>query len=147
MIKKYIVRLSDEERGVCREIVKRLKGTSEKVKRAQILLKADADGPGWPDLKIAEAYDCAVRTVENLRERLVTAGFDAALERKKRATSPTQCKLDGVGEAKLIAMRLGKPPAGYGRWSLQLLADELVELEVVPSICAETVRKTLKKTA
>jgi hypothetical protein len=115
------------------------------VNRAQILLKADADGPGWPDAKIAEAYGCSVRTVENLRERLVTAGFDAALERKKRGTSPTPRTLDGVGEAKLIAMRLGKPPAGYGRWSLQLLADELVALEVVPSICAETVRKALKK--
>ena len=82
------------------EIVKRLKGTSEKVKRAQILLKADADGPRWPDEKIAEAYDCSVRTVENLRERLVTAGFDTALERKKRAMPPTPHKLDGVGEAK-----------------------------------------------
>ena len=146
MNKKYIVRLSDDERAVCQEIVKRLKGTSEKVKRAQMLLKADADGPGWSDSKIAEAYDCSVHTVENLRERLVTAGFETALERKKRATSPTPRRLDGVGEAKLIAMRLGKPPAGYGRWSLQLLADELVVLEVVPSICAETVRKTLKKT-
>ena len=146
MNKKYIVRLSDEERAVCQDMVKRLKGTSEKVKRAQILLKADADGPGWPDERIAEAYNCSVRTVENLRERLVTAGFEAALERKRRATPPTPCKLDGEGEAKLIAMRLGKPPAGYGRWSLQLLADELVALEVVDSICAETVRKTLKKT-
>ena len=76
-----------------------------------------------------------VQTVENLRERLVTEGFEAALERKKRATPPTPRKLDGEGEAKLIAMRLGKPPAGYGRWSLQLLADELVALEVVDSIC------------
>ena len=147
MNKKYIVRLLDEERGVCQEIVKRLKGTSEKVKRAQILLKADADGPGWADAKIAEAYGCTVRTVENLRQRLVTEGFDAAVERKTRATPPTPRRLDGVGEAKLIAMRLGKPPAGYGRWSLQLLADEIVALEVVESICAETVRKTLKKTA
>lgn len=145
MNKKYIVRLSDEEREVCRGIVKRLKRTSEKVKRAQILLKADVDGPRWPDAKIAEAYDCFVRTVENLCERLVTVGFDAVLERKKRATPPTPRKLDGVGEAKLIAMRLGKPLAGYGRWSLQLLADERVVLDVVPSICAETVRKTLKK--
>ncbi|GAC1333692.1 MAG: hypothetical protein NVSMB14_00610 [Isosphaeraceae bacterium] len=144
MNKKYIVRLSDDERGVCQNIVKRLKGTSEKVNRAKILLKADADGPEWPDSKIAEAYGCSVRTVENLRARLVTAGFFAALERKKRARPPTPRKLDGVGEAKLIAMRLGKPPAGHGRWSLQLLADELVVLEVVPSVCAETVRKTLK---
>ena len=147
MNKKYIVRLSDEERGVCQEVVKRLKGTSEKVKRAQILLKADVDGLGWSDAKIAEAFDCRVQTVETLRKRLVVDGFEAALERKRRATPPTPRKLDGVGEAKLIAMRLGKPPAGYGRWSLQLLADELVVLEVVDSICPETVRKTLKKTA
>jgi hypothetical protein len=145
--KKYIVRLSDGERGVCQEVVKRLKGTSEKVKRAQILLKADVDGPGWSDTKIAEAFDCRVQTVETLRKRLVIDGFEAALERKRRATPPTPRKLDGVGEAKLIAMRLGKPPAGYGRWSLQLLADELVVLEVVDSICPETVRKTLKKMA
>ena len=147
MNKKYIVRLSDAERDVCQGTVKRLKGTSEKVKRAQILLKADADGPAWSDVKIAEAYDCRVQTVETVRKRLVTEGFDGALERKKRATAPIPPKLDGVAEAKLIAMRLGKPPAGYGRWSLQLLADELVALEVVASICPETVRKTLKKTA
>jgi len=146
MNKKYTVRLSDVERGVCQEIVKRLKGTSEKVKRAQILLKADAAGPGWSDVKIAEAYDCRVQTVETVRKRLVTEGFEVALERKKRSTAPTPHKLDGVAEAKLIAMRLGKPPAGYGRWSLQLLADELVALEVVSSICPETIRKTLKKT-
>jgi Homeodomain-like domain len=147
MNKKYIVRLSDQERGVCQEIVKRLKGSSEKVKRAQILLKADADGPGWADAKIAEAFSCRVQTVENLRKRLVLEGFESAVERKPRATPPTSPKLDGVGEAKLIAMRLGKPPAGYGRWTLQLLADELVVLEVVESISPETVRKTLKKTA
>ena len=146
MNKKYIVRLSDEERGVCQEVVKRLKGTSEKVRRAQILLKADVAGPGWSDTKIAEAFDCRVQTVEAVRKRLVLEGFEAALERKRRATPPTPRKLDGVGEAKLIALRLGKPPAGYGRWSLQLLADELVVLEVVDSICPETVRKTLKKT-
>ena len=146
MNKKYIVRLSDEEREVCQGIVKKLKGSSEKVRRAQILLKADADGPGWPDAKIAEAFGCRVQTVENLRQRLVTEGFEAAVERKQRATPPTPPKLDGVAEAKLIALRLGKPPAGYGRWSLQLLADELVVLEVVESICPETVRKVLKKT-
>ena len=146
MNKKYIVRLSNEERALCQDIVKRLKGSSEKVKRAHILLRADADGPGWSDAKIAEAQDCSVRTVEKLRERLVTEGFTAALERQKRATPPTPSKLDGAGEARLIALRLGKPPAGYGRWSLQLLADELVALEVVDAISPETVRKTLKKT-
>src|SRR4030095_14886402 len=123
---EYTVRLSAEERGVCQEIVKRLKGTSEKVKRAQVLLKADADGPEWSDIKIAEAYDCRLKTVETVRKRLVTEGCEVALERKKRSTAPTPHKLDGIAEAKLIAMRLGKPPAGYGRWSLQLLADRLV---------------------
>ncbi len=147
MNKKYIVRLSADERGVCQEIVKRLKGSSEKVKRAQILLNADADGPGWPDAKIAEAFNCRVQTVEGVRKRLVMEGFAAAVERKQRATPPTPPKLDGAGEAKLIAMRLGRPPAGYGRWSLQLLADELVALEVVESISRETVRQTLKKMA
>jgi hypothetical protein len=146
MNKKYIVRLSDEERGCCQEIVKKLKGSSQKFRRAQILLKADADGPAWPDLKIADALDCRVQTIENLRKRLATEGFELALEGKKRQEPPTPPKLDGSGEAKLIALRLGKPPAGFGRWSLQLLADQLVALEVVDSISPETVRKTLKKT-
>src|SRR5438128_6824214 len=147
MNKKFIVRLTDEERGICQEVVKKLKGSSQKVRRAQILLKADADGPGWSDSRIAEAFNCRVQTIENLRKRLVMEGFELALNGKKRQEPPTPCKLDGEGEAKLIAMRLGKPPAGYGHWTLQLLADELVTLEVVDSISHETVRKTLKKTA
>ena len=112
MNKKYIVRLSDEERGVCQDIVKRLKGTSEKVKRAQILLKADADGPGWPDAKIAEAYDCSVRTVENLRERLVTEGFDAALERKKRATSADAAQAGRRGRSEVDRDAVGEAASG-----------------------------------
>ena len=147
MIKRFIVRLSDEERIGCREIIKKLKGSSQKVRRAQILLKADADGPAWSDVRIAAAFDCRVQTIENLRKRLVIEGFEQALERKKRADPPTPCKLDGAAEAKLIALRLGKPPAGYGHWTLHLLADEMVALEVVDSISHETVRKVLKKTA
>jgi hypothetical protein len=147
MYKKYIVRLSNEERGICQEVIKKLKGSSQKARRAQILLKADADGPAWPDTKIAEAFGCRVQTIETVRKRLVTEGFELALEGKKRQTPPTPPKLDGVGEARLIALRLGKPPAGYGHWTLQLLADELVALEVVDSISQETVRKTLKKMA
>ena len=108
-------------------------------------MKADADGLGWTDAKIAEAFNCRVQTIENLRKRLVTEGFELALNGKKREHSPTPSKLDCEGEAKVISMRLGKPPVGYGRWTLQLLADELVALEVIDSICAETVRKTLKK--
>jgi hypothetical protein len=146
MYKKYIVRFSERERQTCLEVVKKLKGTSQKVRRAQILLKADADGPAWTDARIADAFHCRIQTIENLRKRLVTQGFEVALDGKQRETPPTPPLLDGEKEAKLIALRLGKPPAGYGRWTLQLLADELVALEVVDSICPETVRKTLKKT-
>jgi transposase len=146
MSKKYIARLSDEERSVCQEIIKKLKGSAQKFRRAQILLKADADGPGWTDSRIAEAFNCRVQTIENLRKRLVTEGFELALAGKQRQAPPTACKLDGEMEAQLIAMRLGKPPAGYGHWTLQLLADELVALEIVESISYETVRQVLKKT-
>jgi hypothetical protein len=146
MNKKYIVRLTDEERQTCTEVIKKLKGTSQKVRRAQILLKADADGPAWIDVRIAEAFNCRVQTIESLRKRFVTESFELALDGNKRQTPPTEPLLDGRGEAKLISMRLGKPPTGYGSWTLQLLADELVTLEVVDSISHETVRQTLKKT-
>jgi hypothetical protein len=147
MRKKYVVRLSDEERAELNEVVRQLKGTSEKVKRAQILLKADADGPGWTDQRIAEAFDCRVQTVEKIRQRLVERGFRETLEGQKRETPPTPPILDGAAEAQVIALRLGKPPAGYGRWTLRLLAEQVVELEIVDSISHETIRQTLKKTA
>lgn len=146
MNKKYIVRLCDAERRVCAEVVKKLKGTSQKVRRAQILLKADADGPAWTDEKISEAFDCRVQTVENLRKRVVTESFASGLEGKKREKPPTPPLLDGEAEAKVIALRLGRPPAGYGRWTLRLLAEQVVELEIVESISHETIRRTLKKT-
>ena len=145
MKKKYIVRLSAQERQTCTDVVKNLKGTSQKVRRAHLLLKADVEGPGWSDAKIAEAFGCRSQTVENLRKRLVTEGFECALHGKPRKRPPNLPRLDGEGEAKLIAMRLGKPPAGYGRWTLHLLAEQLVALEVVESISHETVRQTLKK--
>ena len=147
MNKKYIVRLSDEERGVCQQIIKKLTGSSQKFRRAQILLKADADGPGWLDIKIAEAFNCRVQTIEHVRKRLVTEGFDLALHGQQRQEPPTRPKLDGAAEAQVIAMRLGKPPAGFGHWTLRLLADQMVELEIVESISPETVRQTLKKMA
>jgi hypothetical protein len=147
MNKKYVVRLTEEEREVCAEVVKKLKGTSQKVRRAQMLLQADADGPAWIDAWICEAYRCRVETVEQLRKRFVTQGFEVALHGQPRVTSPTPKLLNGEQEAKLIAMRLGKPPAGFGRWTLHLLADRMVTLEIVESISHETVRQTLKKTA
>jgi len=147
MVKKYIVRLSEEERGLLGDIVKKLKGTSQKVRRANILLKADVDGPNWSDAKIAEALSCRTRTIENVRRRFVTEGLDVVLNRKKRETPPRPKILDGKQEAETIALRLGKPPAGFANWTLRLLAERIVELEIVDSISHETVRQTLKKTA
>ena len=113
MNKKYIVRLTDEERAICEATVKNEKGKSEKLRRAVILLKADMDGPGWNDEKISEAVGCRVRTTENVRREFVLEGFEAALVRKKRTTPPTPKLLDEAAEAKLIALRLGKPPTGW----------------------------------
>jgi hypothetical protein len=147
MNKKYIVRLTKEERAICEATIKKETGKSEKLKRATMLLKSDVDGPAWTDAKISEAVGCRRQTVEKVRQAFVLEGFEAVLIRKKRATPPTKKRLDGHGEAKLIALRLGKPPVGFGNWTLRLLANQLVELEVVESISPETVRQTLKKTA
>ena len=147
MNKKYIVELTDDERSLLQDVVKKLKGTGQKVKRANILLKADAWGPGWTDVKIAEALDCRRKTVENVRQRFVLEGFEVALNGKKRDKPPTEKLLDGEQEAKIIAMRLGTPPAGYGKWTLRLLARKVVELDIVDSVSYQTVRRTLKKTA
>lgn len=144
MQKKYIVRLTNTERETLNGIVRKLNGSSQKVRRAQILLKADADGPAWTDARIAEAYDCRTKTVENIRERFVTEGFDITIQGKSKAPRPKV--LTGEQEAKVIALRLGKPPQGYSNWSLRLLAERVVELELVESISHETVRRTLKKT-
>lgn len=146
MKKKYIVRLSPEEKAVCEGIVKKLKGSSQKITRAQILLKADVHGPSWTDEKIAEAFGCRRQTVEQLRERLVTEGFEQALNGKRPVNPPRAKLLSGEQEAELIAMRLGTPPAGYGSWTLKLLQNQMIVLEIVESISHETVRKTLKKT-
>ena len=146
MEKKYIVRLENEERRVLRNTLRSFKGSSQKVRRAQVLLKADADGPDWTDKKIAEAFSCRTKTVENIRQRLVLEGFEIALNGKKRESPPRRKILDGEQEAKVIAVRLGKPPKGFANWSLRLLAEQVVELEIVDSVSHETLRKTLKKT-
>ena len=117
------------------------------MRRAQVLLKADADGPGWTDRKIADAFGCRINTVEKIRQRLVTEGFAIALNGKPRETPPRQKLLDGEQEAKVIALRLGEPPKGFANWSLRLLAEKVVELSIVESVSCETVRQTLKKTA
>jgi hypothetical protein len=128
-------------------VIRKLKGTSQKVKRAQILLKADADGPSWTDQRIAEAFGCRVQTVEKIRQRLVERGFRETLDGAKREKPPTEKLLRGDQEARVIALRLSPPPKGYANWTLRLLARKVVELAIVKSISHETVRRTLKKTA
>jgi transposase len=147
MRKKYVVRLSDSERAVLSEVVRKFKGTSQKVRRAQILLKADADGPCWTDRQIAEAFGCRTKTVENVRQHLVERGFERTLEGVRPGKPPVPKLLDGEQEAKLIATRLGPPPPGYANWTLRLLARTVVELGIVGSVSHETVRRTLKKVA
>lgn len=147
MQKIYVVRLTDQEQGELRSVVKKLKGTGQKVRRAQILLKADADGPNWTDERIAEAFSCRTRTVERLRQRLVERGFEETLYRVERMQPPVEKLLSGEQEARIIATRLGPPPKGYANWTLRLLARKVVELKIVGSVSYETVRRTLKKTA
>ena len=101
------------------------------MRRAQILLKADADGPHWTDQQIADAFNCQIRTVEKIRQRLVEQGFEVVLNGVKRPNPPTDKLLDGEQEAQLIAMRLGPPPPGYANWSLRLLTRKFVELGLV----------------
>ena len=145
MQKKYIVRLTDQEREVCQQTVRKLNGSSQKVRRAQILLKADADGPAWTDQQIADALSCRTKTVENIRQRCVLEGFERVLQRKRRDSPPVPKLLSGEQEAQVIALRLGPPPKGYANWSLRLLARRVVELEIVESVSHETIRRTLKK--
>lgn len=147
MQKKYIVRLNEAERHQLTEVIKKLQGSSQKVRRAYILLQTDANGPNWTDLQIAEAYHCRTKTVENIRQRFVEEGLERALETKKREHPPTEKLLDGEQEARIIATRLGSPPTGYANWSLRLLANRVVELGIVESVSHETVRQVIKKTA
>ena len=144
--KKYVVRLTDEERQTLQQVVDKFKGSSPKVRRARILLKSDADGPDWTDAKIADAFGCRTKSVENIRERLVTRGLELTLNGQPHLKPPREKVLDGEQEAKVIAMRLGTPPPGFSNWTLRLLAEEVVALEIVKSISYETVRRTLKKT-
>ena len=146
MKKKYVVRLTDEERAQCKEVIARLAGSSQKARRARILLQVDQEGPGWQDKLVAEAYKCRVETVENVRKRCVLEGFKCALEGRWQEGSRPPRVLDGKQEAEVIALRLGPPPEGYGSWSLRLLARRVVELGIVESISHETVNRTLKKT-
>ena len=147
-MKKYIVRLSGEERESLRTLVSSGKGPARMFTRARILLKADISegGPGWPDEKIAEALDVTIQTVERVRKQLVEEGLEAVLLRRKYVQKVSRKKLDGDAEAHLIALACSDAPEGYTRWSLRLLAGRMVELGYLESISHEAVRRALKKT-
>ena len=144
--KKYIVRLTDEERLLCEDTLKRVSAASQKARRARILLLADADGPdAWIDAEIAKACRCRTATVENVRRRCVLEGFERALDGKQREAPPVPELRNGRQEAEIIALRLGPAPEGYAHWSLRLLARCVVELGIVESMSHETVSQTLKE--
>jgi transposase len=147
-MKKYKVTLTAEERQLVLDLVTTGKAAAKKLAHARILLKADAasGGPAWLDQPIADAVEVSVATVERVRQRFVEQGLDAALNRKPRERPGREPKLDGRGEARLIAVACSAPPEGRKEWTMRLLADKLVELEVVDSISDETVRRALKKT-
>jgi transposase len=147
-MKRYKVTLEAEERQQLHDLIAAGQAAARKLAHARILLKADAadGGPAWPDHRIADALEVSTATVERVRQRFVEQGLDAALDRKHRERPAREIKLDGRAEARLIALACSAPPDGRATWTMQLLADKLVELEVVGSISDETVRLALKKT-
>ncbi len=149
MAKKYVLKLTTEERAELDQLVKKGKAAVWKIQRAQALLKCDqsAAGPGWKDAEIAEAYGCTTRSLESWRKQAVEQGPLSLLERKPRLTPPNPPKFDGAQEARLTALACSKAPKGYARWTLRLLAERLVELEIVDSVSHETVRRAMKKTS
>ena len=148
-MKKYVVTLTVEEREQLAGMVAAGKAAAQKLAHARILLKADAaeGGPGWTDDRIAEAVEVSTDTVGRVRQRFVEGGLDAALARKPQARPSRERVLDGAAEAKLIALACSPPPDERARWTLRMLADKLVELEVVESVSRETVRRVMKKTS
>jgi transposase len=146
--KKYLVTLTTEERDRLTKLTSAGRASARTLARARILLKADqaTGGPAWEDADIAGALDCGLRTVERVRQRFVERGLDAALTHAPQQTPRRQRVLDGAAEARLLALACSAPPDGRARWTLKLLADRLVELEVVESVAPETVRRALKKT-
>jgi len=146
--KKYVVKLTAEERTQLEQLVKKGKAAGWKIQRAQALLKCDRgpEGPGWTDERIAEAYGCTARSLELWRKQAAQQGPLTLLERKPRTKPAVAPKLDGEKEARLVALACSQPPKGRACWSLRLLAERLVELRIVDSISHTTVHRTLKKT-
>jgi transposase len=147
-VKKYVVRLSEEERARLEGFIGKGKRAALLLTRARILLKADVSeaGDGWSDSRIAEALDTSVATVERTRRQLIEEGFDAVLTRKSNPNSAPRRIFDGEAEAKLIALACGPAPAGRAKWTLRLLEEKVVELQIVASASDNTIGRTLKKT-
>ena len=147
-VKKYVVRLSTEERGQLEDMIGKGKRSAQLLRKARILLKADVSeaGEGWSDSRIAEALNTSVATVFRTRQQLVEEGFEAVLTRKYNANSARQRIFDGAAEAKLIALTCGPAPEGYAKWTLRLLEEKVVELQIVERASDNTIGRTLKKT-
>lgn len=146
MNKRYVVRLDAEERQRLEQLVSVGKVAGYKIRHANMLLMADVDGPAMTDRQISKALGVSVGQMEHLRRRLVEQGLEACLSRKPQEHPSIAPRFDGEKEAKLIALACGQAPAGYGKWSLRLLADRAVALKIVESTSHETVRRCLKKT-
>jgi len=146
--KKYIVELNASEREYLSTIISKGKAAAKTILKARILLKADqsAGGPGWRDAQIVDGLDTSLRTVMRVREKLVTEGLDAVLTRKQRASPAVAPIFDGEKQAQLTALACSEPPPGYARWSVRLLAEHVVEREIVPAAHFNTVARALKKT-
>jgi transposase len=147
-VKKYVVRLSSEERQQLEALIRKGKGPAQRLLKARILLKADVSeaGEGWSDSRIIAALDTSPSMVYRVRKQLVEEGFDAALSRKQRKAPSVSRIFDGEKEAKLIALACSKPPKGRARWTLRLLENKVVELGIVERASDSTIGRTLKKT-
>ena len=147
-VKKYVVRLSTEERAQLDELIRKGKRSAQLLTKARILLKADVSelGEGWSDSRIAAALDTSIATIERTRRQLVEEGLEATLRRKYSPNSARPRIFDGAAEAKLIALSLSPAPEGFARWSLRLLEEKVVELHIVERASDNTIGRTLKKT-
>ena len=147
-IKRYVVRLSAEERDTLNALIHKGKHPASQGLKARILLKADVSGAGegWSDARIAQALDTSLSTVLRTRQRLVEEGFEAVLTRKHSPNSARRRVFDGEAGARLIALTRSEPPPGRARWTLRLLEEKAVELNIVPRASDNTIHRTLKKT-
>src|SRR6202163_3455330 len=146
-VKKYVVKLSEDERNQLNEMIRKGKRSAQLLTKARILLKADVSeaGEGWSDSRIAAAVDTSIANIQRTRQQLVEEGFEAVLTRKYNANSARPRIFDGVAEAKLIALACGPAPEGHAKWSLRLLEDRVVELHIVERASDNTIGRPLKK--